>query len=122
MFVAKTILERHLYTAKHGGNAWSSAKNGRGVHLFSIDAKYKLLVGWGKKYHDLIRKNANIRVRGGKTGKKGKFFFYLGENYHFGGKRCGEKYMYCTVNDMYLVYSIYSSDMYLLFSVQYVQQ
>ena len=37
---------------------------------------YGLLVGWGKNYVDLLRKNA--KLRGGKTGEKRKFSLYLG--------------------------------------------
>ena len=43
-----------------------------------------LSIGWlGENYDNLLSKNANIRGKGGKTGKQGKFSPNLGKNIIF---------------------------------------
>ena len=51
--------------------------------IFYFCQKYDLLVGWGEKNEDLLRKKANIRGRGGKTGKRDIFAIFRGENQIF---------------------------------------
>ena len=40
-------------------------------------SKYGLLVGWGKKYANLLRKNAKIRGNWWKNGEKEELFIVL---------------------------------------------
>ena len=44
----------------------------------------------GKKYDDLLRRDANIRGKSWKNGKKGNFHFTLGKQYNF--KKGEQKY------------------------------
>ena len=52
------------------------------MYIF-IFQKYEELVGWGKKYDDLQRKNVNIGGRGEKRGKRGNLHCTLGKKYHY---------------------------------------
>ena len=64
--------------------------------------KYDVLVGWGKKCNDLLRKYANKRGMRRKNGEKGKMFFVPGGNIPFfffeqiyTPERMLEKFFFC---------------------------
>ena len=88
-----------LLTPKRRYCLLKTVLNTAGVHIFHLPPRppppgmgegAKIwVIGWlGKKYDDLLRKNANIRGKRWKNGKKWKIF--TGKKYHF-GKR-GQKY------------------------------
>ena len=63
----------------YNANMWNKY---RGAFIFILPLppqKYEVLVGWlGKIYDDFLRKNANIRGKRWKNGRKGEIFTVLG--------------------------------------------
>ena len=55
--------------------------------FFILQKKWVIGHGWGKKYDDLLWKNANKGVRGGKKWEKRKFSLYLRDKISFWGDK-----------------------------------
>ena len=66
-----------------------------GVYIFHFSFWKIWSIGWlGKKYDYLLRKNANIRGKRWKNGKKVKFSLYLGGKNHFEKRWWGKNILF----------------------------